>query len=343
LAYSQGQLKAEYYVIRYTNQSGSTWTILHNDQINIPILLNQTYTLSVRFQPALRRFTFGVTGATPVNWTAPGSGIPPAPNQGWKALRTAVQAPVGYGGHVSATFDNALGRDINNAVILLTDDFAGPNIDNTKWMPNLEQIREIRNGVLDLKTKRINLTANTGTILLFQNPGLISEIQATVSLTEFQKSVANTNLQARLGGFFFNAVGNPSSNYQDEIFAAIFLGGTQAAPRLGWYVNRMTNADGTTNNQLGSDILLDPIVLGNTYTLYLGWDGTRFTFKCVDCPGMPSAVFAPGTPIFPSNIQDKELQVRIFPTTSPNNSTVAATFDNVWINAMRLYLPEVIK
>jgi len=173
---------------------------------------------------------------------------------------------------------------------------------------------------------------------------MINEIQAKVSLTQFDKETG-TGLVARIGGFFLNLTGN-TNNYLEEIYAGVSLGGhedTVSPPQAEWRVSHITAADMSTYVMLDSGVLM-PIKLDETYTLYLKWDGTQFTFRCVDSLGNQSGgTYAPAA-VFPSNKNTKDIQVRIMPTTAPPNVTTgSASFDDVWTNIDYLYLPLLKK
>lgn len=339
LVRERGEFQAQYRVFRYNVDDGSTYDVLQSGRIDIPILMNQTYRLSIKFEPTAKRFTFGVNAVTR-QWTATGTVNPPRVN--WKALMTWVVAPSGYWGSVSATFDNVTGRNTAD-VEVFSETFSTATIDDSKWS-TLEFVREIENGHLRLKYKRIDLAANVGNSLRFNNSQMINEIQAKVSLTQFDKGTG-TGLVARIGGFFLNLTGS-TNNYLNEIYAGVSLGGyadTVSPPQAEWRVSHITAADMSTYDILDSGVLM-PISLDETYTLYLKWDGNQFTFRCVDSLGnQASSTYAPAA-VFPSNKIAKDIQVRIMPTTAPPNVTTgSATFDEVWTNIDYLYLPLTLK
>jgi hypothetical protein len=343
---SSGQLRARYYVIRYTAADSSTWDTLDSGTIIPSISLNTAYTLSIRFDQGSKKFTF-TAGPTASYETPTMPGTLNAPKSDWKSLRTYVQAPEGFVGNVAAYFTDAKTRNASNAIVMFDALNVAP-ISSSNWKENYEFAREIVSDHLHLKMRRVDLTSATGNTLPFKRPEMINEIEGKVSLTLFQKSLTESNLQARIGGYFYNSEGNPASNYLGEIYAGIFLGGSDASPKAGWYVNRSTNAAGTTFETLyplTPTPLVSPINLGETYTLYLKWDGVQFTAKCTDSVGtVYTDTFAPGTGVYPSNIHYKDLTVRIWPPSSPvaNDSTVEATFDNVMTNIEQLYLPLIL-
>jgi hypothetical protein len=334
LELSRGTLKARWWIIKYNQPDGSDWDQVGNGIISGTFLLNQPYKLSVKFDKNTKKFTFTAGNASPEEFQILDDITFNNPISGWKSLRTSVEAPSGFWGTVSATFASFKAQDGSWAEVL-ADEFPGPNINTTNWGPNLELVREIENGHLRLKYKRINLTANASNTLPFSHPETINEIQAKVSLSEFLKSVPETNMQARIGGYFFNTTGSPYNDQMNEVFAAIGLGGSIASPRVVWYVNRMTNADGTASEFLAPDsygILGSSFTTPATFTLYLHWDGVRFTFTATDdSSGTPHTItYTPVTGIYPSNSKYKEIGVRIWaPANQVNDSTIEATFDEV--------------
>lgn len=332
---SQGALKARWLIIRYTSADRSSYDTVDGGLMGGTILLNQPYKLSVKFDPSAKTFTFTV-GANSHQKVV--TGTTNTPRSDWKAIRTIVQPPPGYLGRVSATFDNVKAQN-QSGVEVLSDDFESSlNIDTAKWSPNLELVREIQNGHLYLKYKRIDLTANAGNALPFSHPEMINEIQARVSLLDWQKTAPDTALQARIAGYFLNLTDYP--DYRGEIYAAVYLGVAkdETAPKAGWYVNQFQDANGSTSVTLDSGTLISPIGSGE-YTLYLRWDGNQFTFGC---SGAPDAHYTP-TAVHPSNIKYKDIGVRIIPATSPNDSTISATFDDVQTDMLNLYLPLILK
>jgi hypothetical protein len=331
---SGGTIKAKWYIIRYISADGSAYETVDSGLIGGTILLSQPYKLSIKFDPPINTFTFTV-GANPHQKVV--TGTTNTPKSDWKALRTSVQPPTGYWGNVSATFDNVKAQN-QSGVEVLADDFESSlNIDTAKWSPNLELFREIENSHLRLKYKRINLTANAGNALPFSHPEMINEIQARVSLSVRDKTAPDTALQARIAGYFLNSTGSP--NYEGEIYAAVYLGvdKNEDIPKAGWYVTQFQDAN--NNTIIANGTLLSRINLEEAYTLYLRWDGNQFTFGC---SGAPDAHYTP-TAVHPSNIKYKDLSVRIIPATSPNDSTISATFDDVQTDILNLYLPLILK
>ena len=160
LELSRGQLKAKWYVIRYTSSDRSTWDTLGSGTIVGTISLNTTYKLAVQFDSTNKKFIFTV-GANTAEWTA--SGTTESPRADWKALRTYVDAPEGYLGSVSATFVNVVATDKDGSgSIVMSDAFPTLAINSDNWGPNLEIVREIETNHLRLKQKRIDLTASAG-------------------------------------------------------------------------------------------------------------------------------------------------------------------------------------
>jgi hypothetical protein len=341
---SSGQLRARYYVIRYTASDASTWDTLDSGTIIPSISLNTAYTLSIRFDQASQKFTF-TAGPTASYETPAMPGTVKDPNSNWKSLRTYVQAPEGFAGNVAAYFADAETRNASNGPVM-SDALNAAPISSINWKDNYEFAREIVSDHLHLKMRRVDLTSATGNTLPFKRPEMINEIQGRVALTQFLKSDPTSNLQARIGGWFYNSQGNPASNYQDEIYAGIFLGGKEALPKVGWYVNRSTDTAGTVFQTLHEYTFVPTfdLISHGPYTLYLKWDGNKFLARCVDGSTVYEDEYTPGTGVYPSNINYKDLVVRIWPPSpyAANDSTIEATFDDVMTNIEQLYLPLIL-
>lgn len=344
LELSNGQLRARYFVLRYTAADASTWVTLDSDTIIPAISMNVPYTLKILFDQSTRKFTFTAGTATKETPLMPGS-VFNLPKSNWKALRTHVQAPPGYWGSVSAAFSNAVTQNASGGTVM-SDTLSTSPLNSSNWKTNFEQVREIENSHLHLKLRRVDLLENNSNALPFSLSEMINEIQAKVSLIAFQKSDLGFSLRARVGGYFFNVNGNPASNYLDEIFAGVYLGVKEGenTPKAVFYINKMTNVEGTTHEEVHSENLLPAINLGGIYTLSIQWDGNQFTAFCRDGQGATvTKTYQPVSGIFPSNIKTKLIDVRLYPPSSAvnNDSTIEATFDDVLTDIVNLYLPLI--
>ena len=72
------------------------------------------------------------------------------------------------------------------------------------------------------KLRNVNFYSNYQNNLLLKNPDQINELQAKVTLKDYQNPDGLYEY-ARLGGFFYNDTGHPSSGYQGEVFAQVNL------------------------------------------------------------------------------------------------------------------------
>jgi hypothetical protein len=346
LEMSGGQLRARYFVIRYTVADASNWVTLDSGTILQAISLNTRYRLSIKFDPTTKKFTL-TAGTTSIDTPVMPGSVFNTPKVDWKALRTYVQAPSGYWGTVSAAFDNAVTLNASG-VPVMSDPLSAASINSSNWKTNFEQIRAIENGHLALNLRRVDLTENNSNSLPLSLSEMINELQARVSLVSYQKSDPGFSLRARVGGYFFNATGNPASGALDEIFSSVFLGVEegQNTPKAMFKVSQMTNAAGTTYNEIHSEDLLSPITLGAVYTVSIKWDGVRFTAVCSDGQGTTiTRTFEPGLAVYPSNLKTKLVDVRLYPPAgaTTNDSTIEATFDDIMTDLELLYLPLILK
>jgi hypothetical protein len=221
---------------------------------------------------------------------------------------------------ISGTFDNV------NKNGDLYDDFSSLVIDQTKWN-TYEFVREISEGKLRSKVR--SSTASAYSIFgssEFQNPYGMNVLQTKVTPTIYENE-QGANASARIGGVFYND-GTPGGGSLGLVGAEVFIGGTGVTPIGGWTV--WTYSDWTGNNAavVASGTFTTPITVGNTYTLFLWWDGSQFTFKI----GNESANYTPATSILPPYYRWKEIGTRIF-TPVGMEATIDALFDDAMVNS----------
>lgn len=351
---SNGQLMAGWMVNKSLDSSGSQWQEIGSAVFTDPVALGQTYKLSILWEAATKTFTFGVNGTTQT-WTADvGETINP-PVTTFKAIGASVFLPnSSLSGTAYGTIDNVIAKETNNSPApLIADNFSSPLIDTNLWATNgLEFVREIRNGSLVSKTRAVNAGIGTkGLIALnFINPENINQFKAKVSLNELQ-ATGNSRPRARLSGFFYNTTPPVQHNgYLNEVFAAIEMGGASTGRICNAYVIKFTSSDGSDYDILYLKTLFDPVALGDIYTLFLKWDGTRFTFKARNPLGTEIVEqFNPLGPFYGSEINSKRLDISILcdaglGCANPYDDFVAATFDDVELPyPNHLYLPVILK
>jgi hypothetical protein len=320
-----GRLFARWEVFRFTNPEGTTGTTLGWGDFSTPITLGTTYTLFISYDDISNIFTFKIGSE---EYTFGPTGLPARvgnSNMPYKGIGTRTQINGGASsGYLATTFDNV---HKNGA---LYDDFSSASIDSTKWT-NYEFVREISGGKLRSKARSSSAyTSFVNNELAFVNPLLIDNFKTKVTLVDYQNPQGLFQL-AGISGAFYND-GTPGGGRIGDVVAEILIGGRGSNPGAGWRVYKYTNADGTTADQLASGSFITPVILGNTYTLSFGWNGSTFTFKFAN----EMATYTPATSINPVNVNFKRLRTIIYPEVDKKEATIEALFDDVKVN-----LPQV--
>jgi hypothetical protein len=322
---------ARWGVYRYTNASGSTSTTLGGANFATTIALGTSYPVSISYNSGANQLAFMV--GTELKTFGLSDGLPAWSrnvNVPWTSLNARVQVnDANSSGYIASTFDNV---HINNNPVPY-DDFSSPTIDATKWN-SYEFVREVSGG--QLRSKSRSSTASTSAFsnsLEFPNPNLIKKLQARVTPVAYENS-EGAEAKARLSGFFYNDGTPGGTGYIGDVQPEIRIGLTETTPTASWSVWRFTNSAGTTAATLGSGSFTTPITLGNPYTLFLGWDGSRFTFKI----NGEVAHYKPTTSILPPNIAWKAIGTRIA-SNAGKEATIEALFDDVEVTGFSsLYL-----
>jgi hypothetical protein len=342
----KGKLEIHWGATKYTNAAGETSETLAEGVLPVPVALKQTYRLFIQFNPATKTFTFGVTAAEgkpllpplTATYTKVDDTIN-APHVPWKAIGTQVRfAPLAtsLSGNISATFDNVVaGTEPGNTPI--NEDFSSSPLDATKW-DSQEVVRETLSGKLRSEMRSVDRGATNS--VSFKNPQKVKDVGADVTLTSFVNPDA-CNTRARLGGYFYNTDGppQPARGYQGEVWVEIAIGGTATRATgltANWSVSRNTTvAEGGGWELLGSGIFPVSVTLGQTYHLFIGWDGTRISFRLTEYGNTYAAEYTIGTSVYPPSHNTKGLSTRITPPSpapASYESSVSATFDDVIIN-----------
>jgi hypothetical protein len=319
-----GQLWVYYYVWKSANDEGTIWTTLAWGSFPSPVSLNTPYKLSVQFDQTSKTFTFKV-GADAMTWTS--TDTIHTPNIPFKAIGTDVYftgLEAQLYGKISATFDNVIAKDGSGSQVL-NEDFSSAMINPNNW-ETFEITRKISEGKLSSEVKSVNLDSTNR--MYFKNPAQINNFQAKVAVQGFLNPLGAL-VQARLGGTFYNDTGNPGSGYQGDVWASMGIGGSGTTPdESAWYVVRFNDVEGNTFTVLGSGAF--PILINQTYDIFLGWNGSTFTFKCNE----NVANYTPTTSKYPANNESRQLNTRIMPPDSGLDfeAWISATFDDVRIN-----------
>jgi hypothetical protein len=303
LIWTGSELKGFWWIGRYAGEGWSSVTRLGGDYFSPNLSLDTTYTLYLGYNIITKQFTFEIVGIARETF-GPADGLPARvgnPKGANKSLETWVQIRNNVSsGYISATFDNVYKNGT------LYDHFSSSTIDPAKWT-TYEFAREISGGELLSKTK--SNSASVSSIynsLDVVNPSLINAIQAKVTPVTYENN-QGADAVARIAGYFYHD-GTPGGSRMGQVGSQVRIGGTDQTPVASWLVWRENDEAGTSPITVGSGIFTTPVVLGNTYTLFLGWDGNRFTFKVDD----EVAEYNPVTSINPSKIDYKTIGTRIF-------------------------------
>jgi hypothetical protein len=198
-----------------------------------------------------------------------------------------------------------------------------------------------------------SLRAVTRNRLYFSDGTGITTIQGTVQVKKVQATgclPANpnpTDVQARMGGFFFNTVTTTPGDSTNDVGAFIVLrrrsNSTDASNVLEvvGYAIQCTIDDCSTSDPVGSEQSLGTARVGQRIKLRITWDqaGNRFVFQKGKSPEVPlgyslTDTFAPGS----ANGGAKRLDIQEIVancTTQPRPvGYMEVYFDNVYVNAI---------
>jgi hypothetical protein len=227
----------------------------------------------------------------------------------------------------------------------LYDDFSGASIDETKWVDG-DYVREIDSGKLVLKVRgpsaRYGGTGyNSGTgqqfwyvnnDFLFANPGSVSSIQADVSVLQLNHTNRNQDTMAALRGTWYNDGNTPGGGQAGDVWAEVSIGANPAGGlRARWNFWKITNFQGNAWVNIQSGFFATPVSLGETYTLYIEYDGTgpgpRFIFRVggeqvTIVSGLPPNVLPPSAPY-------KRIRARVWFASPTDSGYISTTFDNI--------------
>jgi len=325
IGFQSGPLKALWIVQKNLNANGSSQQMLGIGEFPISISLEQTYKLSILWEPALKRLTFSV-GDTSLTWTSSDTIYPS--NSPWRALQTYVWiAYPDLGGRVSAIFDNVVAKD-ESGNIFMTDDFSSAVIDSTKWI-TYEFVREISEGKLRSEVRSSSASNSTNyNQLHVLNPSSMNVIQANVTPVAYENEEGRSII-TRIGGIYFND-GTPGGGYRGDVWAQLFIGGYngEANPVAGWAVGTYADVNANVAVLIQSGTFSKSISLGNSYNLLMGWTGTQFIFKIDE----EVAHYTPVTSINPPNKPFRDLCTRVL-SPAGKEATIEVLFDDVMVGA----------
>jgi len=311
---------ARWSVDKVTNPDGSASENLGYGNFTISIAIGVNYTLYIEYDSVAHCFIFRI-GAEEITFgpvglpARAGNANIPINGLGTRIVTNNATSSA----YISATFDNVYKNGI------LYDDFSSSIIDETKWT-TYEFVREISEGKLQSLVR--SSSGSTSTIsnrLEFIDPTLINVIQAKVTPLTYSNNQQVDTLSAYLGGYCYND-GTPGGGRIGDVLSAIGIGGSGINPIAGWKVVKCTDSACQNQPEVASGTFTTPISLGNTHTLFLGWDGNRFIFKFDD----EVAHYTPVTSMIPPNLPRKEIATLIM-NPAGKEAIIEALFDDVMV------------
>ncbi len=135
---------------------------------------------------------------------------------------------------------------------------------------------------------------------------------------------------AGIEGIYYND-GTPGEGFIGDVGALCKIGGNKIAedgidPVAWWLVWRNIGSTGENTETVASGTFTVPISLGNTYTLFLKWDGTQFTFK-IDGE---EAYYIPETRVNPPKNPWKGIGTEFW-SSAGREATIEALLDDVMV------------
>ena len=288
-----------------------------------PITYGKAYTLYIEYDSTDHRFKFRVNNEEIIFDavdlpTRVGDAFSPQKGIGTRVeINDAISS-----GYVSATFDNVYANG------LLYDKFSLSTIDPNKWATS-EYVKEIRSGKFRSKvrtTEASALSTNPNNTLQFVEPSTINTIQTKCTLLNYRNPQGLFEL-AGISGCFYND-GTTGGGRIGDVVAEVYIGGTDKGnPIAGWRVYKYLDANGNSFEPLDSGTFKTRVTPSNAYTLLLGWNGSKFTFKV----GKEELSYTPVTSIEPANVAFRRLRTMIYVETDEKEGTIEALFDEVKI------------
>jgi hypothetical protein len=238
----------------------------------------------------------------------------------------------------------------------VVDKFSAGPIDQSLWL-NVERTRAIKNGQLNLVERNYGPTAGDSGYAKsvwgndFANPDAINEVRTkvTVNALEVDACAANASVgssRARIDGSFFN-VGTPVPGSQAgdvQVQLRVIRTSVSTDPagvlRVEGRADQCNAFDCSLYTQLGTNVQLGTVNVGESVTLQLQWDQAGKQFVFTRDPGTATAASAsiaytvgdtatPGYPYKAISVRTDVLACMSGPLTQ---GFVDASFDNVAVN-----------
>ncbi|MEO0228268.1 MAG: hypothetical protein ABIL70_09500 [candidate division WOR-3 bacterium] len=322
---------AEWRVWRWVDSAGNVTETLAGGRFNIPVTMNTPYLISVEWDGnrIVMRFENEVAYYTPTTNITP-------PYVPWKEISIRIYPE---SNKKEATLE-ALYDDVEVEYIKNYDDFSKLSIDKSKWNRG-EWVREIDTVSQKLKMKQASPNPVVATSfpytetnwLNFIDPESLNSIQADVAIVS--SNIINQGFtRARISGRWYND-GTPGEGMTGDIFASVELraGPTGLSAHCG--VTKMTNADGSTYQDIAWRTFNTVPDIGVSHPLFISFNGTdTFTFKI----GSETIILglAEGIPIkvAPTKMPWKGIGTRTHINGGASSAYISATFDNVYKNGV---------
>jgi hypothetical protein len=324
--------RVNWFIVRMTNLEGTQGDYITGGNFKAGVTTGVTYPLYVSYNSGTNEFRFKVGGEEVIVNQGNTPNLPdrsgPA-NTPWKEICTRVQIQdPGASGYISATFDNIYKNDV------LYDAFpppiigTPPTIDETKW-PTYESVKEISGGKFRSKVRSsLASTSSVSGRLEFLCPSEISAIQTKVTPLAYQND-QGASTRARIVGTFYNdgTRGADPKDRTGDVGAQIRIGGSGLTPVAEWNVYKTIDFAGVVPQLIASGTFTTPFSLGRTYTLFLGWDGIKFTFKIDN----EVAYYEPETGVYPTYNPWRAIETQVFDP-QRKEATMEALFDDVMVS-----------
>ncbi len=180
----------------------------------------------------------------------------------------------------------------------LYDDFEDELINADKW-ENYALIRRVRDGVLEVGLRAV--AEEDDNLVTLAQPQVITTISANMTVTD-AKHDGGTPFAGLVGTFYKDTTDGEGA--AGDIFAGsgVRHNGTKLVST--YFIGRCDDADCDESTfLLANETTIDPVALGDTNFVSLGWDGNLFTFGfagetvVVDPQDVAPVVAAPSNPL----------------------------------------------
>jgi len=271
-------LKSYYEIDEATSDDGSTFNIISSGSIALATLnFNQAYTLKIAYDDALNKITFSVgSDSVVVDDTSLPAKQRPAVFPS-KSLTTGINDETSGSKYIYALFDDVY---VNNDQGTVYDDFANGPLDQTKWQ-SLAFVTETENGKLRLAAQS-SWNRETARLTLRD---FFTYTEGTVTIKSDSFINTKASGRARIDASFYNDTYGPGeyNGYEGNVWAQVYIDQyDDNTLEAKCYIERATNADWSTFQELYSHTFSMPIEFDKPYKLSIHFKGTAFVFRVTD-------------------------------------------------------------